>query len=96
MVTIHDGYPNNGRMTQGAIMRKTKTDHSGAKNGGGYWGKRAEAKQISKKLRRASAKKDITIASESALEKDWLITAEDDAGHKLLRTTLSLFPYVST
>lgn len=27
-------------------------DHVGAKNGGGFWGKRAEAKKISKKARR--------------------------------------------
>jgi hypothetical protein len=38
-------------------MRKIKTEHSGAKNGGGYWGKRAEAKQISKKQRQADTKK---------------------------------------
>jgi len=64
-------------------MKKTKIEHSGAKNGGGYWGKRAEAKQISKKLRRASAKKSITLASESALEKDWLRTAEDNVWQNL-------------
>ena len=29
-----------------------KTEHTGAKNGGGYWGTRAAAKQISKKRRR--------------------------------------------
>lgn len=34
-----------------------KTEHSGAKNGGGYWGKRAEAKTLSKKKRRANDKK---------------------------------------
>jgi len=37
-------------------QRKVKTEHSGAKNGGGYWGTREEAKKISKKLRRANAK----------------------------------------
>lgn len=31
---------------------KIKTEHAGAKNGGGYWGLRIEAKQVSKKLRR--------------------------------------------
>jgi len=30
----------------------TKTEHAGAKNGSGYWGKRAEAKRVSKQLRR--------------------------------------------
>lgn len=41
-------------------MRGLKTEHNGAKNGGGYWGKRAVAKQISKKARRASNKEIIT------------------------------------
>jgi hypothetical protein len=36
---------------------KTKTEHSGAKNGGGYWGTREEAKKLSKKLRREKSKK---------------------------------------
>lgn len=34
-----------------------KTEHNGAKNGGGYWGLRAIAKQISKKARRADSKR---------------------------------------
>ena len=38
---------------------KTKTEHSGAKNGGGYWGPRTEAKKLSKKLRRERAKREI-------------------------------------
>ena len=29
-----------------------KTEHAGAKNSGGYWGKRVEAKRRSKKARR--------------------------------------------
>ena len=29
-----------------------KTEHVGAKNGGGYWGKRAEAKRRCRRLRR--------------------------------------------
>ncbi len=29
-----------------------KTEHAGAKNGGGFWGRRAEAKSRSKKRRR--------------------------------------------
>jgi hypothetical protein len=31
---------------------KIKPEHSGAKNGGGYWGTREEAKRLSKKARR--------------------------------------------
>lgn len=32
--------------------KNKKTEHSGAKNGGGYWGPRSEAKAVSKKARR--------------------------------------------
>lgn len=38
---------------------KTKTEHAGAKNGGGFWGYREDAKHISKKHRRANDK-DLT------------------------------------
>ena len=37
----------------------TKTEHAGAKNGGGYWGKRAEAKRRCKQLRRKEARKSV-------------------------------------
>jgi hypothetical protein len=33
-------------------VSKIKPEHSGAKNGGGYWGTREEAKRLSKKARR--------------------------------------------
>ncbi len=36
---------------------KTKTEHNGAKNGGGFWGKREEAKLRSRKKRRQEDKK---------------------------------------
>ena len=36
--------------------RIRKTEHAGAKNGGGYWGKRHEAKMLSKKIRRAQSR----------------------------------------
>lgn len=38
------------------MSKKIKTEHSGAKNGGGHFGKRADAKKISKKLRRKNSK----------------------------------------
>jgi hypothetical protein len=38
-------------------QNKTKTEHSGAKNGGGHWGKRSEAKAITKKLHRSNNKR---------------------------------------
>ena len=37
-----------------------RTEHSGAKNGGGYWGLRTIAKQGSKKARRANDRKAIS------------------------------------
>lgn len=33
-----------------------KTEHSGAKNGGGYWGRRVVAKEVSNHLRRQDDK----------------------------------------
>ncbi len=41
------------------MSRIRKTEHAGAKNGGGYWGTREEAKILSKKSRRATEKKTI-------------------------------------
>ena len=42
-----------------AKRSKMKTEHAGAKNGGGHWGTRAEAKKISKRHRREKAKEEI-------------------------------------
>ena len=42
-----------------AKRSKSKTEHTGAKNGGGHWGPRAEAKTISKKHRRENSKSEI-------------------------------------
>lgn len=42
--------------------RKLRTEHSGAKNHGGYWGPRVEAKLVSKKARRKQGK--LTIANQ--------------------------------
>lgn len=38
------------------MVKRIKTEHAGAKNGGGYWGRRADAKERSKKLRRVNDK----------------------------------------
>lgn len=35
-----------------STSQRIKTEHAGAKNGGGYWGPRAWAKYISRKKRR--------------------------------------------
>jgi hypothetical protein len=40
-------------------MMAAKTEHAGAKNGGGYWGKRAEAKNRCKRLRRKEDRKSV-------------------------------------
>ena len=40
-------------------MGSIKTEHNGAKNGGGYWGTRKQAKKISKRLRRIFGKYEI-------------------------------------
>lgn len=37
-----------------SMSTTTRTEHAGAKNGGGYWGRRAEAKAVCDKLRRAN------------------------------------------
>lgn len=39
-----------------------KTEHGGAKNGGGYWGRRAEAKRLAKRLRRAEDRRLARLA----------------------------------
>lgn len=36
----------------GTKKQRVKSEHNGAKNGGGFWGKREEAKTASKTLRR--------------------------------------------
>ena len=49
--------------------RHIKTEHVGAKNGGGYWGPCGVAKQVSKKIRRERAKREILEPTlETALE----------------------------
>ena len=41
-----------------AYGRRLKADHAGAKNGGGAWMKRVDAKKYSKKARRRNDKKE--------------------------------------
>lgn len=41
------------------MAKATKTEHSGGKNRGGFWGRRAEAKTVSRKLRRRQAAEEI-------------------------------------
>jgi hypothetical protein len=46
-----------------------KPDHNGAKNGGGHWGKRAEAKKESSRVRRQIAKKETAVELNAAPRK---------------------------
>lgn len=61
--------------------RKRKSEHAGAKNGGGHWGTRAEAKRISKKVRRSNDKIEAS---------GWKIgpNAEPYFGRQKVKTTL--------
>lgn len=45
-----------------AYERKLKTEHGGAKNRGGYWGRRADAKSMSRKVRRRRERREIREA----------------------------------
>jgi hypothetical protein len=38
------------------MKERIVTEHAGAKNGGGWWGQRAEAKRVSRKKRRQADK----------------------------------------
>lgn len=42
------------------MSKLKKSEHNGAKNGGGHYGKREEAKALSKKVRRQASKKEIS------------------------------------
>jgi hypothetical protein len=44
-----------------------KTEHNGAKNGGGFWGRRAEAKRLSKRARRSNGKAECRKAREEVM-----------------------------
>ncbi len=39
---------------------KTKKEHSGAKNRGGFWGYREDAKKVSKKIRRQNDRAEVS------------------------------------
>ncbi len=57
----------------------TKTEHAGAKNSGrkgGFWGKRADAKQVSKKLRREDGKRQGRFSDDASGEMEAIFAAE--------------------
>lgn len=56
--------------------RIRKTEHNGAKNGGGFWGKRHEAKVRSKKTRRCQSRAT-NLANEFAREVDTFLNTSN-------------------
>jgi hypothetical protein len=46
-------------MVSMSLRGSLKTEHSGAKNGGGHWGTREEAKKISRSVRRRRGKAEV-------------------------------------
>ena len=48
-------------------MMAIRTEHAGAKNGGGYWGKRAEAKRRCRRLRRKEDRLSILLGNGSSV-----------------------------
>jgi hypothetical protein len=55
------------------MKHKLRTEHAGAKNGGGFWGYREEAKELSRSARRRNDREAIDAALAEADEMD-----EDD------------------
>lgn len=69
------------------MAKRIKTDHVGAKNGGGYWGKRGDAKKLSKKLRRAHDKTVAAGDGDSAMQGDETAVDFSESG-EWVETTL--------
>lgn len=67
-IHFYTGVPFGG---SGVFTMATKTEHAGAKNSGGYWGKRAQAKQRCKQLRRKEDRKSVLRgATENCLKEN--------------------------
>jgi hypothetical protein len=45
-----------------SFSKTIKTEHAGAKNGGGHWGTREEAKEVSRSVRRRQGKTEVKAA----------------------------------
>ena len=67
-----------------ANKTKLKTEHSGAKNGGGHRGKRDEAKLISRKLRRKNDKNEVSNYRDLSAT-DEMQMADDFANGKFVK-----------
>lgn len=42
-----------------SLGRRLRTEHAGAKNGGGFWGPREDAKRVSRRVRRRRDRKAV-------------------------------------
>ncbi len=69
------------------MAKQIKTEHAGAKNGRGYWGKRVDAKKLSKKLRRAHDKTVAAGDGDSAMQGDETAVDFSESG-EWVETTL--------
>lgn len=49
---------------------RIKTEHAGAKNGGGYWGTREEAKRESDSKRRRDDRAEVTAGLDGSQDSD--------------------------
>lgn len=78
------------------MSRIRKTEHAGAKNGGGYWGTREEAKALSKKLRRVTVKKSIQTELTATVKKRNLTNRASDSLPQLETERLILRPLISS
>jgi hypothetical protein len=53
------------------MSARIKTDHAGAKNGGGYYGRRAEAKEVCKGLRRREDREEVAEQLPAVIYFSW-------------------------
>lgn len=58
------------------MNRQIKTEHAGAKNGGGYYGRRADAKAVSRKLRRDHDGLELSSGLDD-WDTDWTVEPEE-------------------
>jgi hypothetical protein len=61
-----------------ALRDKIRTEHCGGKNGGGFWGKRVEAKETSDHYRRVHDKDTAAMGYEEYLDEPKPYPSNDD------------------
>lgn len=65
-----------------------KTEHSGAKNGGGFWGKRTDAKDVSNHLRREADKLEAKTVSCTDYSGPDIRQLQEDGSWKVIGHTI--------